>query len=77
VTSAIHNMALVARGEIVHATVESLPNYLNYPGVTYVPIIDLPPSEAGLVWRTSAETAAIRAFAQVVTDVVGEIARAA
>jgi DNA-binding transcriptional LysR family regulator len=70
VASAIHSMALIARGELVHVTVESLPNYLHYPGVTYVPIVDLPPSEAGLVWRTSAETAAVRAFAQVVADVV-------
>jgi DNA-binding transcriptional LysR family regulator len=73
VVSPSHAMTLVARGEIVHATVASLPDYLPYPGVTYVPISDLPPSSAGLVWRTGGETAAIRAFAQAVRDVVGDL----
>jgi DNA-binding transcriptional LysR family regulator len=73
VLSPSHAMTLVARGEIVHATVASLPDYLPYPGVTYVPISDLPPSSAGLVWRTGGETAAIRAFAQAVRDVVGDL----
>jgi DNA-binding transcriptional LysR family regulator len=70
VTGTLDNLALVARGEIVHATVTSLPNYVNYPGITYVPISDLPPSQSGLVWRTSSETAAIRAFAAVAAEVV-------
>jgi DNA-binding transcriptional LysR family regulator len=73
VLSPSHAMTLVARGEIVHATVASLPDYLPYPGVTYVPISDLPPSSAGLVWRTGGETAAIRAFAKAVRDVVGDL----
>jgi DNA-binding transcriptional LysR family regulator len=68
VTGAVDNLSLVARGEIVHATIASLPNYMNYPGITYVPIRDLPPSDSGLIWRTAAETAAIRAFAAVVEE---------
>jgi DNA-binding transcriptional LysR family regulator len=71
VTTPAELMTLVARGEIVHATIVSLPDYLTYPGVTFVPISDLPPSSAGLIWRTSGETAAIRAFAQAARDVVG------
>jgi DNA-binding transcriptional LysR family regulator len=70
VQGTLDNLALVARGEIVHATVTSLPNYVNYPGITYVPISDLPPSQSGLVWRTSGETGAIRAFAAVAAEVV-------
>src|SRR3954452_3568194 len=68
VTGAVDNLALVARGEIVHATISSLPHYMSYPGITYVPIRDLPPSESGLVWRTAGETAAIRAFAAVAEE---------
>jgi DNA-binding transcriptional LysR family regulator len=71
VASPSHAMTLVARGEIVHATVASLRDFFPYPGVTLVPISDLPPSSAGLVWRTSGETAAIRAFARAARDVVG------
>ena len=68
VTGAVDNLALVARGEIVHATIASLPHYMNYPGVTYVPIRDMPLSESGLVWRAAGETAAIRAFAAVAEE---------
>jgi DNA-binding transcriptional LysR family regulator len=68
VTGAVDNLALVARGEIVHATIASLPHYMSYPGVTYVPIRDMPLSESGLVWRTAGETAAIRAFAAVAEE---------
>lgn len=61
-------LALVARNEIVHPTITSFPDHFRHPGVTFVPIRDLPPNEAGLVWRTAGETAAIRAFAQAAGD---------
>lgn len=61
-------LLLVARGEIVHVTGASLREYVTQPGITLVPIRDMPPSRAGLVWRTATETAAIRAFAQAVVD---------
>jgi DNA-binding transcriptional LysR family regulator len=70
VSGTVDNLSLVARGEVVHATITSLPEYLNYPGITYVPIADLPPSDAGLIWLTSEETAAIRAFAAIAEEVV-------
>jgi DNA-binding transcriptional LysR family regulator len=70
VRGVVDNMSLVARGEIVHATVVTLGDYLSYPGVTYVPFSDLPPSEAGLIWRASGETAAVRAFARAAVDVL-------
>jgi DNA-binding transcriptional LysR family regulator len=73
VTGSFDTLALVARGEIVHATVASLPDYMSYPGITYVPIDDLPASDAGLVWRTSDETAAVRAFAAVAREVVAAV----
>jgi DNA-binding transcriptional LysR family regulator len=77
VAGSVQTLALVARGEIVHATVASLPDYMSYPGITYVPIVDLPPCDAGLVWRASHETRAIRAFASVAREVVSAVRRAA
>jgi DNA-binding transcriptional LysR family regulator len=77
VAGSVQTLALVARGEIVHATVESLPDYMSYPGITYIPIVDLPPCDAGLVWRASEETPAVRAFAAVAGEVVTGVRRAA
>ena len=77
VAGSVQTLAMVARGEIVHATVASLPDYMSYPGITYIPIVDLPPCDAGLVWRASDETPAIRAFAAVAREVVGVVRRAA
>jgi DNA-binding transcriptional LysR family regulator len=77
VTGSVQTLAMVARGEIVHATVASLPDYMSYPGITYIPIVDLPPCDAGLVWRASEESPAIRAFAAVAEEVVGAVRRAA
>jgi DNA-binding transcriptional LysR family regulator len=61
-------LAMVARNEIVHPTISSFPDHFRHPGVTFLPIRDLPPMEAGLVWRASGETAAIRAFAQTAAE---------
>jgi DNA-binding transcriptional LysR family regulator len=77
VVGSVQTLSLVARGEIVHATVASLPDYMSYPGITYIPIVDLPPCDAGLVWRASEETPAIRAFAAVAHEVVAAVRRAA
>jgi DNA-binding transcriptional LysR family regulator len=77
VAGSVQTLAMVARGEIVHATVASLPDYMSYPGITYIPIVDLPPCDAGLVWRASEETPAIRAFAAVAREVVAVVRRAA
>ena len=66
-------LSLVARNEIVHPSIASLPDYVRHPGVAYVPIRGLPPSEAGLIWSTARETAAIRAFAAVAHGVLDEI----
>jgi DNA-binding transcriptional LysR family regulator len=73
VSNPLEMLMLVAQGELVHATVASLPEFLSYPGVTYVPIVDLPPSHAGLIWRSEHEALAIRAFAKAARDVVGEV----
>jgi DNA-binding transcriptional LysR family regulator len=61
--------ALVAAGEIVHFA--SSPLFLTYPGVTYRPVTDMPPIESALTWLVGEESAAIRAFAQACSDVLG------
>ena len=58
-------LGLVARGEVVHPTVASLPDYYTHPGVTTVPLRDLPPVESALVWCRRRQSAAIRAFAEL------------
>jgi DNA-binding transcriptional LysR family regulator len=63
-------LAMVARGEIVHPTISSFPDHYRHPGVTFVPIRDLPPMKAGLVWRTSDRTSAVHAFAQAAIDTI-------
>jgi DNA-binding transcriptional LysR family regulator len=72
VSSATELMTRVARGEIVHMTIVTLAEYIAYPGVVVVPIPELPPSSAGLVWRTNGETAAVRAFAEAAREVLSE-----
>jgi DNA-binding transcriptional LysR family regulator len=64
-------LAMVARNEIVHPTISSFPDHFRHPRVTFVPIRDMPPMNAGLVWRAPRETAAIRAFAQAAKDTLG------
>lgn len=60
----------VAAGEIVHPTVSSFLEYFPNPGVTAVPIRDLPPSETALVWLKEHRSVKIEAFARAAADVV-------
>ena len=69
-------LAMVARNEIVHPTISSFPDHFRHPGVTFVPIHDLPPMKAGLIWRTAGETAAIRALAHAANNVLSHEAPA-
>jgi DNA-binding transcriptional LysR family regulator len=63
-------VAMVARGEIVHPTSESLLDYAGHPNVVLVPIDDMAPSRTALVWRASTADARVAALAAVVADVV-------
>jgi DNA-binding transcriptional LysR family regulator len=42
--------SLVARGKVVHPTVPSFVTYYGEPGISYVPIADLPPLRSALIW---------------------------
>jgi DNA-binding transcriptional LysR family regulator len=63
-------MMRVALGQQVHPTVRSFFEHETKPGITGVPIRDLPPSETGLVWLTAGQSAKIEAFARAATNVL-------
>jgi len=60
----------VAAGEIVHPTISSVLDHFPNPGVTAIPIRDLPPSETALVWLKGNRSVKIEAFARAAADVV-------
>jgi DNA-binding transcriptional LysR family regulator len=55
----------IARGKIVHPTISSFASHHGHPGVAYVPITDLPPALAALVWRREVPAPALREFIAV------------
>ena len=61
----------IARGRVVHPTISSFAAHHGHPGVTYVPIVDLPPALAALVWRRDASTPALREFVEVAAESSG------
>jgi DNA-binding transcriptional LysR family regulator len=60
----------VATGVCVHPTVASFLEHLRHPGVTVVPIRDLPPSESALIWLEDHESPKVTAFARTAADVL-------
>jgi hypothetical protein len=60
----------VALGEIVHPTVPSFLDHYPHPGITSIPIRDLPPSQTALIWLTANRSAKTQAFAQAATDLI-------
>jgi DNA-binding transcriptional LysR family regulator len=62
--------ALIARGRIVHPTVPSFAEYYGQPGITYVPISDMPPLQSGLLWRRRSSDPRRREFVRVTREVL-------
>ncbi len=60
----------VAAGDTVHPTVRSFLDHGRPPGITAVPILDLPPSETALTWVTANQSPKIHAFARAAADVL-------
>jgi DNA-binding transcriptional LysR family regulator len=56
---------LLAAGDLVHVTVASMPRLHPAPGTVTVPLRGLPPIAYMAVWLPEAETATVRAFAEV------------
>ena len=65
-------LSLVARGIGLHITVLSLLERYPFPGLTVVPVTDIPPMIAVPVWRASEENEAIRAYVAVTTELTAE-----
>ncbi|MCE7002914.1 LysR family transcriptional regulator [Kibdelosporangium philippinense] len=59
----------VARGHGLHVTVSTALDRLAFPGLSVVPIHDMPPMVVVPIWRTSARNAAIRSFVDTARDV--------
>jgi DNA-binding transcriptional LysR family regulator len=59
-------LPILSTGEAVSPVHLQATRYFARPDVAYVPIHDAPPSSWALIWRTSAETDAILAFAKIV-----------
>ncbi|MGH9099054.1 MAG: LysR family transcriptional regulator [Acidimicrobiales bacterium] len=57
--------SLVARGRVVHPTVESMAGKLGRDDIVLVPISDMPSMPLGLIWDRSFENARIRGLAAV------------
>lgn len=57
-------IAAIGRGELVHLTMRGQTAY-GIQGLVMIPVHDLPPTPLGLIWRTAAEDARIRALAEV------------
>jgi DNA-binding transcriptional LysR family regulator len=54
----------LVHGQLVHPTMRGLTAF-QHPDLALLPIHDLPPMPLGLIWRTAAEDAKIRALAEV------------
>ncbi|NUR24957.1 MAG: LysR family transcriptional regulator [Catenulispora sp.] len=61
-------IAIVANGEIVAPVHAHAVRYHTRPDIAYIPITGVPDSQWAPVWRADAESAVIRAFLDVVTD---------
>jgi DNA-binding transcriptional LysR family regulator len=66
---------LIARGRIVHFTVASFAEYYGQPGITYVPVSDMPPMKSGLVWRRRASNPRLGEFLRVAREVLATAPR--
>lgn len=72
VNRSIEDMLLsIAAGKQVHPTVPSFLNHHIHPGVTGVPISDLPPSQTALAWVAANAAPKVAAFARIAATVLG------
>jgi DNA-binding transcriptional LysR family regulator len=65
-------LSAIARGVLCHPTVTRFSEAYHHPGITPIPLHGLPPLESALVWNTSRESAAIRAFVMCATEILAD-----
>jgi hypothetical protein len=63
-------LSLIGAGKGIFPVPAHARRYDTRPDITYIPIRDGLPRERRLIWRAVAETSRIRAFNQVVRDLV-------
>ncbi|MDO0938538.1 LysR family transcriptional regulator [Streptomyces sp. DG2A-72] len=64
-------LALVAQGRGLHLTVANLLERVPFPGLTVVPVPDMPPMVVVPVWQSARENATIRAFVESAARATG------
>jgi DNA-binding transcriptional LysR family regulator len=62
----------VSAGQAVIAAVAEAARFYPWPNLVYLPIVDAPPVEWVIAWRTADESPLVRAFADAVRDRTGE-----
>ena len=62
-TTMLEALTLVAAGKGVCGVDRKVALHYPWPGVTFVPLVDAPPFETGLVWRNDASNGLVRTFA--------------
>ena len=67
----------VALGQEAHPTVRSLVETFSHPGITSVPMTDLPPSQTALAWLTANRSPTPHAFVLAAADVLANTELAA
>ena len=67
-------LTATATGAYVSLAPESVASYYRRPGISYVPVDDIEPSEVALAWRRGDERASVRAFATSVLETAAVLA---
>lgn len=62
-------LAATAAGGYVSLTAESVAAFYPRPGIAYVPVDDIGPSEVAIAWRRGDERAQVRTFVAAVRDI--------
>jgi DNA-binding transcriptional LysR family regulator len=62
-------LSMVASGRYCYTTIAGVREAYGFPGLTELPLRDLPPLESAIVWVTSRETAAIRGLAKYADEI--------
>jgi DNA-binding transcriptional LysR family regulator len=68
VRSMTETLSAVAAGTVVHPTTESVSRLFARRDIAWVPIVDLPPVDLGLVWLTGNTNPCLPAFASVAAE---------
>jgi DNA-binding transcriptional LysR family regulator len=72
VSSTAQSITEVARGRVVHLTVESQARFAGHPDIVLLPVIDAPPIPIGLIWVTDRANVLVRAFVDAASGIAAD-----